>query len=370
MRILLWICTAVIFYSYVGYPLVLLLLRVFIHQRTNKSAVEPSVTLIIPAYNEAGAIAAKIRNAARLDYPSDKLELLIASDGSTDNTVELASQLCEGENFRVLVFPRRRGKISVLNDAVREAHGEIIIFSDASAMMNADSVRQIVSNFANSTVGAVSGTYRVQRDPAEQLGKQEELYWRYETFLKVQESALSSVVGGHGQILAVRKSLYPYPPHGTINDDCVIPLRVIASGSRVVYEPQAVASEAAAEMRGFQRRVRIMAGNIQQLREVKSLLWPLQPLPLLFFLSHKGTRTAVPFSMLLLAVSNLFLLEIPLYQLTGLFQLLFYSLALVGIHSKLRPRVLQLPYYFCFVNAAYLWGAYRAFQGLSKVDWK
>lgn len=370
MRILFWVCAGVIFYSYLGYPLVLLSLRVFIRRSPGKSAIEPRVTLIIPAYNEAGVIVTKLFNSARLDYPAEKLEVLIASDGSLDDTVRLARPLCDEKRFRVLAFPQRRGKISVLNDAVREAHGEIVIFSDASAMMDPGAIRELVAHFVDSGIGAVSGKYRVQRAAEGQLGKQEELYWRYETFLKIQESALSSVVGGHGQILAVRKCLYPFPPPATINDDCVIPLRVIASGSRVVYEPRAIAFERAVEMRGFQRRVRIMAGNLQQLKEIKNLLWPLRALPLFFFLSHKAGRIAVPFSMLLLAAANLFLIHIWSYQLACWSQMFFYSLALLGTQWKLKPGLLRLPYYFCFVNAAYLWGAYRSFKGLSKITWK
>lgn len=370
MEFVFCLCGLMILYSYVGYPLVLLLLRLFICRPVHKAAVEPTVTLIIPAYNEAEVIAAKINNAVRLDYPTEKLEVLIACDGSTDDTVELARKLCDGQRFRVLPFTRNRGKITVLNEAVRAAHGEIVILSDASAMLNSDSVRQLVCNFADADVGAVSGMYRVQRVSGGQLGRQEELYWKYETFLKIHESALSSVLGGHGQILAVRKRLYPYPPAGTINDDYVIPLRVIAGGSRVVYEQRAIALEEASQMGGFQRRVRIMAGNLQQLRELRTLLWPPRILPLFFFVSHKATRTAVPFFMLFLAVSNIFLLQTRLYQLMGLSQLLFYSLALLGIQWKLRPRLLRLPYYFCFVNTAYLFGFYRSLQGIGKVSWK
>jgi len=363
MRILFFSCAAVILYSYLGYPLALLLLRVFIHRSARKSGCAPSVTVIVPAYNEANVIQAKIHDTAQLDYSVEKLELLIASDGSVDQTVELSRSLSDGGRIRVLAFPQRRGKMSVLNDAVRVARGEIIIISDASAAMHPDSIRRLVCHFADPSVGAVSGAYRVKRGPNGQLGKQEEMYWKYEAFLKAQESALSSVISGHGQILAVRKDLYPFPPAGTINDDCVIPLRIIARGSRVVYEPRAVAFEAAAEMKGFQRRVRIMAGNLQQLREIGNLLWPLRPLPLFFFLSHKAVRTVVPFAMLLLAFCNLFLIHAGFYQIAGWSQLLFYCVALAGVQWNLKPRVLHLPYYFCFINAAYLWGAYRSCRG-------
>ena len=270
----------------------------------------------------------------------------------------------------MLAFSQNRGKISVLNDAVREARGEIVVFSDASAILKSDSIRQLVANFADPEVGAVSGIYRIQHASEARLGSQEEIYWQYETFLKIQESSLASTLGGHGQILGVRKDLYPYPAPGTINDDYVIPVRVLANGSRVVYEPQAVAFEEASEMGGFQRRVRIMAGNMQQLREIRALLWPPQVLPLFFFFSRKVVRSSIPFFLLALAVSNFFLLHGKFYQLTGCCQLIFYGLALIGSRWKLKPSGLRLPYYFCFVNAAYLWSVCQSLQGRGKVKWK
>ena len=370
MKIAFWLSVCVVVYAYVGYPIVLLFLRLFIRRPVRKNRIEPFVTLVVPAYNESGVIGAKIRNSASLDYPVNKFEVLIASDGSSDDTVEVAQRLSQGSCIRVLAFSQNRGKISVLNDAVREARGEIIVFSDASAILDSDSIRQLVANFADPEVGAVSGIYRVQHASEARLGPQEDMYWKYETFLKIQESSLASILGGHGQILGVRKDLYPYPAPGTINDDYVIPVRVLAGGSRVVYEPLAVAFEEASEMLGFQRRVRIMAGNMQQLQEIKGLFWPPQVLPLFFFLSHKIVRSVMPLFLISLVASNSFLLHEKFYQLTGSFQLIFYGLALVGNQWQLKPRSLRLPYYFCFVNAAYLWSAGQSFRGRRKVRWK
>ncbi len=370
MKIVFWLSAGLVVYAYAGYPLALLVLRPLIHRPVRKNPVELFTTLIIPAYNEASVIAEKIRNVASLDYPPEKLEVLIASDGSSDDTVSTAQSLSDGNRVRVLAFPENRGKISVLNDAVREALGEIIVFSDASALLEPDSIRQLVSNFADPQVGAVSGNYRVLKPAASNLGQQEDLYWKYEAFLKIQESALASVLGGHGQILAVRKSLYPYPARETINDDFVIPIRILAQGYRVIYEPAAVTYEHAKEMLGFGRRVRIMAGNTQQLGEIKTLLHPLQILPLFFFLSHKTARSLVPFLLIALIVCNLFLLHGLLYAITGCLQLAFYVLALVGSRWQLKPRILRLPYYFCFVNAAYLWSFCQSIRPRHKVRWE
>lgn len=370
IKIAFWLAVCVVVYAYAGYPIVLLFLRLFIHRRIHKEYIEPFVTLIVPAYNEGSVIGAKIRNAASLNYPENKLEVLIASDGSSDDTVTVAQHLSDGSRIRVLAFSENRGKIAVMNDAVREARGEILIFSDASAILDPDSIRELVANFADPEVGAVCGIYRVRHASEACLGPQEDIYWKYETFLKIQESTLGSVLGGHGQIFGVRKTHYPNPAPETINDDYVIPIQILANGSRVVYEPKAVAFEEASEMGGFQRRVRIMAGNIQQLREIKGLLWPPKVLPLFFFFSHKVARLAVPFFIIIVAVSNTLLLHERFYQLAAGFQLIFFSLALVGSQAKLQPRALCLPYYICFVNAAYLWSVCQSIQRRRKVRWK
>jgi len=370
MSIVFWLSVFVVIYTYAGYPIVLLCLRLFIHRPVHKNSIEPYVSLVVPVYNESGVIEAKIRNVTSLEYPINKLELLIASDGSSDETVEIAQSLADGNRIRVMAFSQNRGKISVLNDAVREAKGEIIVFSDAPALLRSDALRQLVPNFGDPEVGAVSGIYWVQEPSAARLGRQEDIYWKYEAFLKTQESNLASIVGGHGQILAIRKQLYPYPGPETINDDYVIPMRVLASGHRVVYEPSAVAFERAQEMVGFWRRVRVMAGNMQQIGEIKRLFWPLQMLPLFFFLCHKVLRVFVPFFLVFLAVSNLLLLRGRFFQLTGYFQLIFYGIALLGSGWRWRPKALKMPYYFCFVNFAYLWGACRWLTGKRRVRWK
>ena len=370
MRVLFWVSAIGIVYAYVGYPVLLFILRLFFNRPVRKASIEPVVSLIIPAHNEARVIVTKLRNVTSLDYPAEKLEIIVASDGSTDDTVELAGAFRSAIRVKVLAFSQNRGKMAVLNDAVRESVGEILLFSDASAMLERNSLRHLVSNFADSDVGAVCGIYRIQRASEAALGLQEDLYWRYETRLKALESGLSSTIGAHGQILAVRKRLYPFPSPEIINDDHVIPVRVLAGGNRVIYDPQAAAFEEANEMTGFQRRVRIMAGNLQQLKEIKALLWPPKVLPLLFFLSRKVLRSFAPLLLLLLALSNLFLLRGTFYQFTGICQAMFYALAIAGRWWNLRPSVLRLPFYFCSINAAYLWSIFRYPLGLKKLKWK
>jgi cellulose synthase/poly-beta-1,6-N-acetylglucosamine synthase-like glycosyltransferase len=370
MKLLFWISAVAIVYTYVGYPSLLLVLRLFIRRPVRRAPIEPLVSLIIPAYNEARVIEEKLRNVTALDYPREKLEIIVVSDGSNDNTVELAKAFESAVRIRVLGFPQNRGKMAVLNDAVRASSGEILLLSDASAMLQADALRNLISNFADPNVGAVCGLYRVLRASEAKLGVQEDFYWKYETFLKSLESDLYSTVGAHGQILALRKTLYPFPDNQIINDDHVIPMRVLAGRHRVIYDTRAIAFEKASEMTGFQRRVRIMAGNLQQLREMRGLLWPIQILPLIFVISRKTLRSLVPLFLILMAVSNLFLLHTEFYRIIALCQLAFYVLAGIGAAWNLRPALLRLPYYFCSVNAAYLWSALQFPLGIKKLKWE
>lgn len=364
-----WASAALIGYVYAGFPVLLWLLARVFERTVNLAPIEPAVSLLVAAYNEADVIESKIRNSLVLDYPSEKLEIVIASDGSSDRTQAIARTF-ESDCVRVLAYRGNRGKLAVLNDSVPELRGEIVAFSDASSMLASDAIRRLVAHFADPEVGAVSGVYKVQRKDQAALGKQEDFYWKYETFLKIQEARLGSVLGCHGSLYAIRKSLYPFPPPGTINDDYIIPVRILQRGYRVSYEPAAVAYEEAGEMGGFSRRVRIMTGNVEQLREIKPLLSPLRPLALFFFLSHKAGRLVVPLAMLAMIAANIVLASQPVYRSIGAAHALFYALALAGAVVPLKPKALRLPYYFCMINAAAFLGMYHALAGKRSLAWK
>ncbi|HXM69187.1 MAG TPA: glycosyltransferase family 2 protein [Candidatus Acidoferrum sp.] len=362
-KVIFWLSAALIFYAFFGYPLVLLFLQIPFRRRIRKEKIEPSVSILVAAYNEASVIAAKVRNALALDYPPDRLEIVIASDGSTDETAQIVESLIlkEGQDrVRLLNYPENRGKVTVLNESVPQLRGEIVVFSDASSMLAKDALRQLIANFAEDRVGAASGVYQVLRTDDAKLGRQEDLYWKYETFLKVREANIGALAGAHGSLYAMRKSLYPFPPVGTINDDFVIPTSVLHRGYRIAYEPLAVAYEEAHEMEGFGRRIRITAGNVEQLFHIKNLLWPPQPLVLFCFLSHKGARLVVPLAMIALLASNSSLWRLPFYHWVLWGQIIFYGFALIGALGQLRPRVLRLPFYFCMINASlFVWLYYR-----------
>ncbi len=367
---ILWLAVFVPVYAYAVYPLILLALRLVIRREVRKQPAHPFVSLLIPAYNEADVIERKIANTLALDYPAERLEIVIASDGSTDETVRIAERLADGTRVRVLAFLENRGKVATLNASVPQLRGEIVVFSDAPALLYPDSLQRLVENFADPSVGAVSGIYKVVKADEVNIGASEDFYWKYETFLKIQESQLSSTLGGHGHLHAIRKELYPHPSPSIINDDYVIPVSVLKRGYRAVYEPAAVVYEEAHEMTGFGRRIRIMAGNVQQLREIGGLLSPLRPLPLFFFLSHKVSRLLVPFAMVTAFAANLFLLNSPLYLAVFCLQAIFYLLALLGTLWPLHPKTLMLPFYFCMINAATFFGFYHALTQRRGMAWK
>ncbi len=361
-KLVFWVSVGFTGYVYIGYPFLLWLLQAIFPARSRRESVEPSVSLLVAAYNEAAVIAKKIRNSLALDYPADKLEIVIASDGSKDATAEIVRSFATSHpgRIRLLEFEKNRGKVPVLNDAIPQLRGEIVAFSDASSMLATDSVRVLVQNFSDPDIGAASGVYRLLNKDQARIGSQEDFYWKYETFLKVQEAKLGAFTGAHGALYAIRRELYPFPSANTINDDFTIPMRILERGYHVAYEPRAVAYEEAQEMEGFSRRVRITAGNIEQMREIKSLLWPPRPFVLFCLLSHKTGRLLVPIFMIAAFVTNVLLSNQFPYNWLLVAQAIFYGLAFLGGVISLRPKFLRLPFYFCMINSALFAWVYQA----------
>ncbi|HZI30338.1 MAG TPA: glycosyltransferase family 2 protein [Gemmatimonadaceae bacterium] len=369
MRALFWVSAFLALYPYLIFPALLVVMRHVIARPPRKAPIEPTVAMLVAAYNEEHVIAAKIENSLAIDYPADRLETVIVSDGSSDSTNAIAARYDDGKRIRLLAFPVNRGKLAAMNDAIRQFTSEIVVFSDAASMIAPESLRMLVRNFADPSVGAVSGVYMVRNPGQSALGKQEDFYWRFETSLKAAEADVHSTLGAHGSLYAIRRELYPFPEPGIINDDFVIPMRIVARGYRAVYEPGAVAAEEAHEMEGFQRRVRIGRGNIQQLGELRRLLMPPRPMPLFFFLSHKVARLLVPPAMIICLVANLFLLGSPLYRPLLAGQVIFYVLAIAGAVVPLRPRFLRLPYYFTMVNAGLVVALFQGAVRRRPVAW-
>jgi glycosyltransferase involved in cell wall biosynthesis len=367
--VVFWIAAAVVVYVFVGYPVLLAVLSAFVRRRPTSSGAMPTVSLLVPARNEAEVIAEKVRNSLALDYPADRLEIVVVSDGSTDGTAAIAAR-AGGDRVVVRDHPVWRGKMAVLNDTLPTLRGDIVVFSDAACRLDPQALRALVAGFADPSVGAVSGVYVVRKATDAEFGVQEDFYWHYETFLKGREARLGTVLGAHGSLYAIRRALYPYPSPATINDDYVIPVRIVQQGYRVAYEPRAIAYEDARQMDGFGRRVRVMAGNLQQIREIGPLFRPLRPTALFFFFSHKVGRLVAPWALIALALSNAALVGMPFYRATALVQIVFYGLALAGARWRGRSLVVRLPYYFCLVNAAALVATGRALVRPDRFAWR
>ena len=375
MIILFWVCAGLILWVYAGYPLLLWLLNRLLPPRAVRlQAIEPKVTLIVSAYNEAEVIRAKIENSLALDYPRALLEVLVISDCSEDGTDDLVREY-EDRGVRLLRMKNRGGKTVGLNAGVPAARGEIIIFSDANAMYHPQTVRKIVRNFADPKVGCVTGESRYNLEGATDSTESENMYWRYELAIKQMESRVGSLVGGDGAIYAIRKALYrPLQPADL--SDFVNPMQISLQHYRNVYEREAISFENGADTfeQEFRRKVRIVARAWRGFLRVRAVMNPFRyGFFTLQVLSHKLLRWLVPVFMLGALAANAFLLEHPLYLCTGVLQALFYLLATIGWLQAQREsvaRVFYVPYYFCLVNYASLLGILSYYRGHNFTTWQ
>jgi len=371
-------------YSYVVYPLLLFVLASLVQsardaryllsrgERRTRSKRIPSVSIIIAAHNEETVIAETLRHCLALDYPRERTEILVGSDGSTDRTAQIARRH-EGQGVRVLEFPQRRGKLSVISDCAAAARGEILVFTDANTLLSPQSVRSLVRHFDDPRIGGVCGELRVA--PSQGGGGSEGVYWRYEVVLKTLESRLGAVLGANGAIYALRKDLFPSLDRQLITDDFVIAMKVRARGLRVVYDPEAVAVEEAPSSvsEEFRRRMRIGAGNWQALRQCAPLLLPWKGFVSLAFLSHKVLRWFTPFLLAAGFFANLLLISMPTWRVVLAVQAAFYGAAglgyaLHGLHLPAGP--LRLASYFVSVNAALGIGLLRGLLGCGQAAWQ
>jgi biofilm PGA synthesis N-glycosyltransferase PgaC len=367
LQVLFWLIVGVIFYTFLGYPLLIGLLAHCAPRPARKAAITPKVTLLIPAYNEAPVIARKIEDSLALDYPPEQLEVIVVTDGSDDGTVDIVAGYAS-QGVRLYHHPHRQGKMAAINRVMPLVDGEIVVFSDANAMIERGALRALVRNFADSSVGGAAGEKRV-------LDGGESLYWRYESFLKRCDSALSSVMGAAGELFAIRRCLFEPPPSTALIDDFVISLRLVEAGWRVVYEPEAVATEEASPTLAgeWRRRSRIAAGGFQSIRWLPSLLNPARGRVAWQYFSHRVLRwAATPFLLPAAYGLNLLLLGLPLYRLVFLAQTAFYAAALLGYVLTRRNigwRPFRAVFYFCFANAAALAGFWRYITGTQPVTW-
>lgn len=370
-----WVVLLLMAYVHLGYPAAAWLRALVRPLPHAPSPIEPAVSVVVVAYNEATRVAARLENLLALDYPKDKLEIILASDGSTDATVERARQYAEA-GVVVRAFHTRRGKAAVLNDAIASAMGEIVVLADARQRFDPGAVRALVRNFADPSVGAVSGELLMTPDAAgAAVGKGVCFYWRYEKFIRRNESRAGSTVGATGAIYAIRKVLFEPIPEDTILDDVLIPLRIVRDGYRVLFEPEARAFDGASATarQEFVRKVRTIAGTFQLLVREMWVFDPFRNAVWFETISHKALRLMLPLLQLIVLTVNLRLATyVPVYRMVLAAQLLFYLAALAGAAQRQTRRpliVLTVPYTICLLTWATIVGFVHFITRRQKATW-
>lgn len=373
-----WLSAALIFYVYIGFPGLLWAVSQFVCRPVRKGCALPRVSLIIAAWNEEKSIARKLENALKLDYPADKLEIIVASDGSDDATVANARRYAT-ERVIVLDLPRR-GKIFALNDAVARSTGEILIFSDANAIFARDALQHLAQNFVDPEVGGVCGNqvYSIEEGLSDSTGHGETLYWNFDKWVKQKESEIGSIVSAHGAIYAIRRRLYWPPASAAVTDDFAISTGVIEQGYRLVFEPRAIAYEApmpAAE-REFNRKVRIMNRGLRGVLMRRRLLNPWRyGFYAVELFSHKVLRRLVPVFLIIAFVACLILSRSSvLYLALAGLQTSFYGLAGIGFllrrHTLGQTKLFYIPFFYCLANAAALVAVLKLLRGQRIERWQ
>ena len=373
-------CLALTLYTYFGYPVVLWLWARWRRRPVQKADSCPSVSVLVVAYNEADALGRKIPNLLALDYPPDRLEIVIASDGSDDRTADVVAEYAE-QGVRLLKFTERRGKAPVLNEAVPQCSGDIVVLADARQRFDPAAVRALVANFGDPGVGCVSGELVFRSDPkTTAVGRGLGAYWSYEKTLRKNESAVFGTVGATGAIYAIRRDLFAPIPQDTLVDDVAVPMAATAKGYRTVFEPAAVAYDTPSLTGGaeFRRKVRTLAGNFQILSRNPRWFSPFRCRVWFQLVSHKLCRLLAPLFLVGILLANLPLAGERMFQWTLAVQVCFYLVAVAGWvlcrAGSGRPRSavlrwLTLPYVFVLLHLAVVVGFFAFATGRQSVTW-
>lgn len=373
-----WVVFGLILYTYFGYPILLSLLTAGRRQPAYPADQDlPTISLVVTAFNEESVLRGKLENSFALDYPQDRLQVIVVSDGSTDGTDDVARDFAGRPGYLFLRQEQNAGKTTAQNAGVRVAKGDILVFSDANSIYAVDALRQLVRPFADARVGCVCGELHYTNPQRAAAGKGEGSYWRYEQYLKRRESLLGSLVGANGSIYALRRELFEELDPAIISD-FIMPIRVRLRGHRVVYESAAVAEEEVAVGFGdeLKRRRRIVARSIYGLWRSPGALNPFrQPLFAFQVVSHKVIRWLVPALLVVMLATSAGVGLARLSPYDWLFggQLLFYAFALVGGLFPAGPGRLSLfyvPAYFCAINIGALLGLLGALRGQRHTVWK
>jgi biofilm PGA synthesis N-glycosyltransferase PgaC len=381
MEWLFWIAFLLLLYTYVLYPIILLcIVKLFgkksLKPNTLLTSNYPSVALIIPAYNEADCIQEKIENSLNIIYPS-QLSIFVVTDGSTDGTESIVASY----NQVVLLHqPKRLGKIEAMKTALNKAKAEILVFTDANSLLNANCLQQLIPHFANSSIAAVSGEKKIILTNIEDAMLGEGIYWKYESFIKKMEARFNTVIGMPGELFAIRSGIFPELQQNTITEDFAIAMQLIENGYIIAYEPNAVAAEkpSASIMDEFKRKKRIAAGSIQTLLRTLHLCNPFKYPAIAFqYISHKVLRwLLIPLLLPILLITGIYLWQVAhfaFFKWISILQIIFYVLALIGWIAELKHVALKwlyIPFYYCFMNIAMLAGMMNYLLGRQPALWE
>ena len=366
LKILFWVCLLIVFYTYIGYGILLYIIirvkRLFCG-KPQKAVLPaddelPTMTLMICAYNEEDVVAEKMENTLALDYPKDKFRIMWVTDGSNDRTNELLAAYPEVD---IVFSPERRGKTAALKHGLQELKTRYVAFTDANTMINPTAMREIARLFMDPTVGCVSGEKRVAaKTSGEMAAEGEGIYWRYESTLKRWDSELYSAMGAAGELYAIDPTLVREVPNEALLDDFMMSMLIVNEGKRIAYTPDAYALEyGSADLKEeSKRKRRIAAGGLQSIWWLRGMLNPFrQPLVAFQYISHRVLRWSVtPVAMLLLLLVNIIMVILgagTFYTVTLLLQALFYLLAVAGWmlgRSGRSNKLLYIAYYFVFMN--------------------
>jgi len=379
----------IVFYTFAGYALLLAILLFFkrlFSDRKKYQDIEtddlPRVCMFVTAYNEADYVDMKVKNMMELDYPTEKMQFLWITDGSDDGTPDI---LAKYPRMEVHHLPERKGKINAMNRGMQFVSAPFVIFSDSNTTLCRDAVKIIVNTFNDPKVGCIAGEKRVMSQETDNAaGSGENLYWKFESWVKRMDSDLNSAVGAVGELFAIRTNLFEKVENDTILDDFIISLRIAEKGFRIAYTPDAYAMETASinVAEELKRKVRIAAGGLQTIVRLKKLLNPFRHGLLTFqYISHKVLRwTIAPIALFLLPVINLFILleespvnNLQFYLYFLYFQTFMYILALLGWmleRRKIRFKLLFVPFYFTAINYASIRGWGRFLKGKQSVNWE
>ncbi|MBR0260136.1 MAG: glycosyltransferase family 2 protein [Prevotella sp.] len=366
LKIIFWICVFLVFYTYIGYGMLLWVLVQIKRFVRGKAAqrdlpaddVLPHVTFMICAYNEQDIVDMKMENTLQLDYPHDKLHIMWVTDGSTDQTNERLAQYPEVE---VVFTPERKGKTAALNHGISQVHSEITVMTDANTIVNPEAIREIVRCFQDPRVACVAGEKRVMaRNDGQSAAEGEGLYWKYESALKRMDSELYSAMGAAGELNAIRTKFYQPMPETALLDDFVMSMRMVDQGYKIAYTSDAYAMEygSADLTEESKRKRRIAAGGLQSIWWLRQMMNPFRrPIVAFQFVSHRVLRWSItPIALIALIPLNValvFLKAGTVYNFIWLLQILFYLAAFASWlleKQGRKSRLLYVPYYFLFMN--------------------